>query len=59
MLPPTQPPAAETQATTDFIAQLEEYNGSSDSEGGQETLNEALLMADVENALAPPEVSWL
>ena len=55
------PPAAETQAGSDYINTLPYYKSSSDSEAGVETLAEDgdALMADVERALAPPEVSWL
>ena len=55
------PPAAETQAGSDYINALPYYKSSSDSEAGVEALAEDdnTLMADVEQALAPPEVSWL
>ena len=55
------PPAAETQAGSDYINKLPYYNSSSDNEAGVETLAEDgdALMADVEKALVPPEVSWL
>ena len=55
------PPAGEPIAGLDYINALPYYNSSSDSEAGVETLAEDgdALMADVERALAPPEVSWL
>ena len=55
------PPAAETQSGSDYINALPYHESSSGNDAGVETLAEDgdALMADVDEALAPPEVSWL